>query len=403
MKRDANNLKERWENWKAENSNRIKGLSQYNSALALQFLSDMELGLNLSVDTIKGSRSPARLLSLKERILFFGKQFKKTPFTHITKEQAHRFFMDMREGKITKVNGRMYKSTGEYVKDFKCFMAWLKRTKRVKEDISIDLQRKDERKPDWTFISEEDFKKFANEADVEYRTLIWFLYDTGIRPQEAYSVKVCDFSHGFTKLHIRDEIAKMGLGRSITLRLSSTLLREYVASKKLNQDDYIMIKPQNTVNKYLQRHAKKLFGIGLTKARKSYDKMRMYDIRHNSACYWLKRYDKTAQLMYRFGWAKETEIRYYSEFLGMSDEISDENLVTAEDKNALQKEVEQLKKQMLTRDENRDQVIHAVNKVEDKMELFVEAIFESMQNKGKLSKSTIQRIKLKFPDVSLGF
>jgi len=41
--------------------------------------------------------------------------------------------------------------------------------------------------------------------------------------------------------------------------------------------------------------------------------------------------------MYRMGWSKEEQIKYYSEFLGLSDEISDEDMVTAEDKTKLQK------------------------------------------------------------------
>ncbi len=37
------------------------------------------------------------------------------------------------------------------------------------------------------------------------------------------------------------------------------------------------------------------------------------------------------------GWSKEEQIKYYSEFLGLSDELSDEDMVTAEDKTKLQR------------------------------------------------------------------
>ena len=49
--------------------------------------------------------------------------------------------------------------------------------------------------------------------------------------------------------------------------------------------------------------------------------------------------------MYRMGWNRQEMILYYSEFLGLSDEISDEDMVLSEDKNKLVKIEEQMKEQ----------------------------------------------------------
>ena len=49
--------------------------------------------------------------------------------------------------------------------------------------------------------------------------------------------------------------------------------------------------------------------------------------------------------MYRMGWNRQEMILYYSEFLGLSDEISDEDMVLSEDKNKLAKIEEQMKEQ----------------------------------------------------------
>ena len=45
------------------------------------------------------------------------------------------------------------------------------------------------------------------------------------------------------------------------------------------------------------------------------------------------------------GWSSEKEVRYYSEFLGLSDEISDEDMVTTEEKSQYEKRIEALEKE----------------------------------------------------------
>ena len=69
----------------------------------------------------------------------------------------------------------------------------------------------------------------------------------------------------------------------------------------------------------------------------------MYDIRHNSACYWFNRYPTHKGLMYRFGWRKADKIEYYSEFLGVADEIKDSDMILGEDKTKLYKLEEEIK------------------------------------------------------------
>ena len=41
--------------------------------------------------------------------------------------------------------------------------------------------------------------------------------------------------------------------------------------------------------------------------------------------------------MYRFGWRKADKIEYYSEFLGVSDEIADADMILGEDRDKLYK------------------------------------------------------------------
>ena len=258
-------------------------------------------------------------------------------------------------------------AVGEYVKDFKTFWGWLKRTGRVREDITQDLRRSDGRKPPWVFVTEEQFKQLANRASADYRALLWLMYDSGMRVTEAYSIRICDFQDGFTRLTIRPEYAKT-FGRTIRLKLCSAFIRELVRSHGLGPEDFIFIKEPPAFNKYLRTLAKTVLGTSETVARKPYHQMRLYDIRHNACCYWLKRYPTTRGLMYRMGWSEEKEVRYYSEFLGLADAIDDEHMVTTEDKTRYEKRIELLEISHEKTHELVSELIHKIHQLQTQLQ-----------------------------------
>ena len=98
------------------------------------------------------------------------------------------------------------------------------------------------------------------------------------------------------------------------------------------------------VNKYLKELCKNLFGEKVSKAGAKYSEFTLYDFRHNSSCFWLQRYKTNSMMMYRFGWKSEKYIHYYSEFLGMKDEIRDEDMYIDITKTELEREIEKLKR-----------------------------------------------------------
>lgn len=342
-KRDPYNHEGRWISWKTATQQGIPGISEYNAKLIQAYLWDMEVGKNVSPVARKGERSYCRLLALKSRLIFFARQCDRLELDKLSRDQLLKLFFDMRNGLLRRKDGGKYIGTGSYVKDFKAFWNWLRRTGKVTEDITIDLRRSDGRKPAWVYLTEDEFKTLANQANSDYRALIWLMYDTGMRVTEAYSIQVRDFSKDFTQLNIREESAKT-FGRIIKLKLCSSFIREFVKFHNLGPHDFIFIKTPAAFNKYLRKLAKTLFGASDSPARKPYHKMRIYDIRHNACCYWLKRYPTTTGLMYRMGWSEEKEIRYYSEFLGQADTIDDENMITTEEKTKYEKRIEILEK-----------------------------------------------------------
>ena len=319
MKIDPYNHKERFLKWKERVKDGIKNISRDNSDIILKYINDMEKGINIASSNVKGSRSYIRLNSLKERLCFFANKFKELfdidKIVDIKEEQLVGFFSEMKNGTITRKDGKEYKSVDTYAKDFKAFWHWHQKVSKKKgieiPEITSDLDTKTE-KPDWVYLTEEQIKQLCDNAKFEYKVLMMFLFDTGIRaPTELINVRVSDLYNNCKEVHIREETTKT-FGRRFKLMICSELLKEYIKTKKLSKEDYLFNIKYSSVNKYLKRLSQKLFGDEATEAGGKYSDLTMYDFRHNACCYWLPRYKSESALKYRFGWKASDKIHYYS-------------------------------------------------------------------------------------------
>jgi len=356
MKMDPYKNKERYLNWKGHTKQSIPDISKENSKIIKLFLNDMEYGINISLESVKGARSYIRLNTLKERLIFFAKRFKEIYdvdyIINIPEPQICRFFAEMRNGMIKRQDGKAYRSVADYVKVFKAFWHWHQRVNN-KQGIEIyDITQSldtSQTKPKWVYLTEEQVKTMCDNAKFDYKVLMMFLLDTGIRaPTELINIKVSDILNDYKELDIKEEISKT-FGRRIKLMICSDLLKEYVKKNNLNSNDYLFpIKP-DSLNKYLKRLGKRLFGDKISPAGQKYSELTMYDFRHISCCYWLPRYKSESALKFRFGWKKSERIHYYSELLGMRDTISEEDLLIDTTKTELE--------QRLVKNERRNEIL----------------------------------------------
>lgn len=366
MKRDAYNFDGNWEAWKQNHFDGMKKIRKEDHKLLIEFLKDMGLGLNTPTGR-KGKRGAGTLLNLAQHNLLFLENFDK-PLLKITKQDLHALEDKITKGKITKKRGGNFTQFGNYIKDFKVFWHWLQRTGKVKEDITVDISAKTT-KPSWVFLTEEQIKKFFNKLNFDMRVICWFMYDSGARVTETNSLKIENFSKDFTEVNIPEEISKT-FGRTIKLKLSSQLLRDYVKEFNLKPSDYLVRKDLWTMNKYLKYNCGKLFGkdkVSNPKVKGLYGSFTLYDIRHNSACFWLNRYPTQNGIMYRFGWRGADKIEYYSEFLGVRDKIDDDNMVTSEDKTKMEKEIEELKAHKEAYEQKISAVIEEMERLRNKV------------------------------------
>jgi len=356
VKIDPYKHKERYIKWKKESEKGIPEISKYDSDLILKYLEDMEMGLNVAISTKKGARSYIRLNSLKIRLISLSKRFDaefgSKKITEVTEIQVHKFFTGMRNGTILRQDGKIYKSTADFVKIFKAFWHWWQKINKKQGieilDITADLDTS-YNKPEWVYLTKEQIKKLCENTKYEYKVLMMFLFDTGIRaPTELMNIKVSDLYNDCKEVNIRDEISKT-FGRRIKLMICSELLRGYIEDKNLGQEDYLFKINYTAVNQHLKRIAKRILGDKKSPAGQRYSELTMYDFRHCSCCYWLPRYKSESALKFRFGWKKSDKIHYYSEMLGMRDTISEEDLLIDVTKTEIE--------QRLTISENQKEVL----------------------------------------------
>jgi integrase len=374
MKIDPYKHKEKYFAWKEKTGERIFEISKTNSDLALRYIFDMEKGLNVSASSKKGARSYIRLNNIKQRIIFlikkFEERFETFDLSKVKEEELHTFFNEMSNGTFKRQDGGEYQSVADYVKVFKAFWHWYQKTSRkigIKiEDITQDLDTS-QSKPKWVYLTEEEVKILCDNAKPNYKVLIMFLFDTGIRaPTELMNIRVSDFYNDFKEVNIRDEISKT-FGRRIKLMLCSNLIKKYIEFEQLSSDQYVFQITPSSVNQYLKRLSKRILGEGKSPAGETYDKLTMYDFRHCSCCYWLPRYKSESALKFRFGWKKSDKIHYYSELLGMRDTISEEDLLIDTTKTEIEKQ--------LIKSENEKEIMQErMQSMEEQMRIILEYV-----------------------------
>lgn len=355
MKADLYNHEARWERWKEEHKNKnIEGLTKTTSDLIKQYLYDMENGENVSTRNKRGGRSKSRLNKIAYTItwvcLRLREHYKVADITKATSKDLLELFRKMRSGELKTIKGTKFKATSDYVKVTKAFFHWYQKINRKKgiflQDITEDLDAKYDEKPKWVYLNEPQMEELIEKANPYYKPVMSFLYDSGARPTETFSILVRDISingQGEVFVDIRNEVSKGGdCGRKIKLLLSGKQIIQYIKDKGLNPEDNLFSQSSTVINRYLGSFAQELFGDRVTQAGNKFSNLSLYDFRHNSACFWVNRYKKNAHLMYRFGWKTEKYIHYYTEFLGLRDKISQEDMYTDITKTELEKKVKSL-------------------------------------------------------------
>ncbi len=358
----------RWLAWKKHRNLTTRGqdlpLSVQNQKLIIDYLLDMESGFNVAG---KGRRSFIRLNSIKGRITWVICRMGFDDITQVTARNVTDFFNQMRDGSITRRDGEPFKSTIDYIKVFAAFWHWYQRREapRVIPDVTQFLESESKLESEFVYFTQEDLAAVTEHVKYFYRVMLWFMFDSGIRaPTELMSLKVRDFHYlpdqGIYELDIKNEYAKT-FGRKIKLVMSSNRIKGFLKDKSPSAPFFKA--DWNNFCEYVKRAFVRVLGDTPTKGGKSFSAIRPYDFRHSSACHWVVRYKQEAAFKYRFGWKENRMIHYYTNFLGMQDTISENDLLLdSEAKTKLETKLEQQIQMNALMEERLKQLEHMIHR-----------------------------------------
>lgn len=341
-------------------------ISKEASKLVVQFLFDMWYGKNLAKGIRKRALSANSIFNYRTRlprIIEMLESFAKTELLNVTDDHVHEMFRQMREGIIKTKNDKPFKDTRTYAKFFASFWRWhmriQKKSKTECPDIVCDLDLSRDEKPKWNFFNYEDVKQMSEIAPTPYyRALVLFLFDSGIRPpKELMNVRVKDLTpvpdSDILFLQIRHETSKT-FGRKIKLMLSSEMIKRYLAFSKKKPDDFLFDKSYSAMTLAIKKLGYHVLGNGeMNRTKYGHSKVAggisLYDFRHCSVCHYLPIYKSENQMKYRYGWKKAEMIHYYSEYIGMADTISEEDVFAGATSNLEQEKqkVQSLQEQLM--------------------------------------------------------
>ncbi len=337
----------------------LMGISRQHSQVLTRYVLELAAGKNTARGHRKGPRSYGHLISVRNHLrgilIIFERQTSK--FTmDFTEDDVLAVFSGLRLGTIKSQRGMPYLDVSTYAKGFCAFWRWHMRVQLLSGlpviDVVQNLDTSPDHKPVWHHFTLKDVERMADIAPYfEYKALMYFLFDSGIRaPKEMMNVRVMDLSPipDSSQLHltIRHETSKT-FGRKIKLMLCSEIIKKYIDNEKLKGADFLFSKSPIVYNRVLAKLGHKILGVGTPRQQRLPNGdlhktlirhgITMYDFRHNSVCHYLPIYKSENQLKYRYGWKKTDMIVYYSEYIGMKDTITEEDMLIDTSKTELEK------------------------------------------------------------------
>jgi len=335
----------------------FKEVSPQASEYITKYVLDLHNGKNLARGTRRGRRSYNHLANTRMRlnniIRIIETRFKKHIF-QLTENDILFIFNSMRDGTLLNKNGTPHLCVSNYAKAFRAFWRWIVRVKKLEgeliADITDSLDTSADRKPKWNYFTLQDVKKMADQASsLYYKALVFFLFDSGVRsPKELMNVRAMDITPvpntDLLFLDVRSETSKT-FGRKIKLMISSSILKKYIKQYKRKGAEFLFPNTYIPTRRAVARMAYKALGKGephKISHRKTLIKngVRLYDFRHNSVCHYLPIYKSENQMKYRYGWKSAEMIHYYSEYLGMKDTITDDDMLIDTTKSEIQQQLQ---------------------------------------------------------------
>ena len=361
---DPHNCKAKHDKWISQvvtngdtNYHTMKKVSEQASELITRYILDLHNGKNLAKGTRRGKRSFNHLCNTRIRLHKLAEMLEtryNKKIMELTEDNILNTFAEMRDGTILTREGKPHLCVSSYAKAFGAFWRWIVRTQKkeniILPDLCESLDTSQDRKPKWSYFTIQDVEAMARVApSFYYEALVYFLFDSGVRaPSELMNVRAMDITPvpntNYVFLNVRNETSKT-FGRKIKLMICSEKLMQFIKMNDLKGQDFLFPIDYVTTRRVVAKMGYNALKLGMPHTQKSQkilisNGISLYDFRHNSCCHYLPIYKSANQMMYRYGWKKSEMIHYYSEFMGMKDTITDDDMLIDTTKTELERQLQ---------------------------------------------------------------
>jgi len=325
-------------------------INQQNKKLIQEFLRDCRLGKTLR-NRQKKSIGEARCLKYLYILRRLSRWFNK-PFDKIIQKDMEKFIEDFendkykyeligKNGKVIKTKVLSHSTKVDYKKTIRKFYKWLLGDNKHFPDIVDWIDTYDEIK-EISALKREEVEKLADACNLRDKTIIMFLFDSGVRAEEFLNIKINDLSRNEDTYKVRIAYSKTK-PRTIHLPIASRYVDMWLEQSdiKVNQV-YLFPITYEALRMMLHRLGKRILK----------NKVYPHLFRHSSATFYANLLNHQ-QLCYRYGWTMASKMpNRYLDREGIFEEETP-NVVKTYDISNLEKNNRNLSEQIsLVRQEN---------------------------------------------------
>ncbi len=335
--------------------------SEHNAELVRKFVEDCTIGMKMRKKV--GKR---RLMRYVWDLFLFAEFFENREFDKLTEDDFKQLYIALDSNKIKRDDGKPYaiQSKIDFVKTVKKFFKWLLGDNETfKQRVGWMIPSFGKLKDPPAALKREDIELLANNCKLRLKALLWFLFDSGVRPEEYCNVRLKHIIREKEKdyLKVRIEFSKT-LPRTITIPMASPYVIQWLEQhpEKDNPEALLFPTTYRALQKFLEE-------IGEANINRSITPLLM---RHSSITYYARMLKNPYKLNYRYGWATASRMaQQYIDREGLGEEETAE-IIKIDEVSQLKKEIELMKEHNEIRKEA-DKIINALMEDKDIRELLL--------------------------------
>ncbi|MCH8836351.1 MAG: site-specific integrase [Candidatus Marinimicrobia bacterium] len=374
-----------------------------NKVLILQFIRDCRLGKTLK-GRQKKSIGTARCLKYIHLLKKISRWLDK-PFDQVSQADMERLIEDLENDRynynLVGKNGKVIKSKRlapstklDYKKTLRKFYKWLQGNNDHYPEL-VDWIDTYEEHREIPALRRDEIEQLADSAKLRDKTIIMFLFDSGVRAEEFLNIRVGDLTRIEETYKVRIVFSKTK-PRTIHLPICSKYVELWLhESSDRDDQSYLFPITYEGLRMMLHRVSKRVLGKRVTP----------HILRHSSATYYANLLNHH-QLCYRYGWSMASDMP--NRYIDREGIIEEETLrvVKANDVHSLEKQNRTLQEEMALVRASNEQISEELFELKRKYENLFKgkgfmALLASLANKQKDMSAAIEQITGKRFDIVL--